>query len=104
MATTQGKRYWQQPITLRLTAYQRKVLSEIVDGAADAGTAEGGLTASEQRALRSIFERLIGADQRALARREREHMDELRKNGCTCQCPEPEDGVAGVSFDCPIHG
>ncbi len=28
-----SKRYWEKPITLRLTAYQRKVLSEIVDEA-----------------------------------------------------------------------
>lgn len=22
---------------------------------------------------------------------------------CDCQCPEPENGAAGVSEDCPIH-
>lgn len=56
-----SKRYWEKPITLRLTPYQRKVLSEIVDGAADAGACEGGLSAPERKALLSIHMRLIGA-------------------------------------------
>jgi len=56
-----SKRYWEKPITLRLTPYQRKVLSEIVDGAADAGACKGGLSPSESKALLSIHMRLIGA-------------------------------------------
>lgn len=56
-----SNKYWQKPITLRLTAYQRKILSEIVDGALDAGACKDGLTKLESNALSSIFSRLIGA-------------------------------------------
>lgn len=58
-----SKGYWKRPITLRLTAYQRKVLSEIVDGALDAGACKGGLTKLESNALTSVFMRLIGASE-----------------------------------------
>ena len=56
-----SKRYWEKPITLRLTPYQRKVLSEIVDGSADAGACKDGLSKAESNALLSIHMRLIGA-------------------------------------------
>lgn len=56
-----AKKYWEKPITLRLTAYQRKTLSQIVDGALDAGACKGGLTKLESNALTSVFMRLIGA-------------------------------------------
>lgn len=59
------KKYWEKPITLRLTPYQRKVLSEIVDGAQDAGACEGGLSKTEANALHSIFMRLIGSSEKS---------------------------------------
>lgn len=95
------KKYWEKPITLKLTAHQRKVLSEIVDGALDAGACKDGLTKSENRALGSIFSRLIGVGERP---NEKSRLAALRRDGCTCQNPEPDEGVAGVANDCPIHG
>lgn len=53
-------KYCEKPITLRLTTYQRKVLSQIVDGAQNAGACKGGLSKTEANALHSIFMRLIG--------------------------------------------
>lgn len=55
-----SKKYWERPITLRLTPYQRKVLSQVVDGALDAGACKDGLSKLESNALSSVFERLIG--------------------------------------------
>ncbi len=102
MSTPSAKKYWEKPINLRLTAHQRKVLSEIVDGALDAGACKDGLRPDENRALSSIFDRLIG--RRIDNSAEKARLRALRKEGCTCENPEPDDGVAGVANDCPIHG
>ncbi len=51
---------FEKPITIRLTAYQRKVLWGVVDGAADAGACEGGLSPGERSALNIISEKLLG--------------------------------------------
>jgi hypothetical protein len=56
-------------ITIRLTPRQARVLFEIVDGAADAGACEGGLTKDESRALGSVTEKLMA--ERALWQRHR---------------------------------
>jgi hypothetical protein len=53
-------KWYEQPITIRLTAYQRKVLWGVVVGAEDAGACEGGLTPGERSALNIISEKLLG--------------------------------------------
>lgn len=53
-------KWHEKPITIRLTAYQRKVLWGVVDGAADAGACDGGLTPRESSALNIISEKLLG--------------------------------------------
>lgn len=57
-------KYYEKPIVLNLTAYQRKILSEIIDGALDAGACKDGLTKLESNALNSIFRRLINPNQK----------------------------------------
>jgi hypothetical protein len=53
-------KWHEKPITIRLTACQRKVLWGVVDGAADAGACEAGLIADERSALNIISEKLLG--------------------------------------------
>jgi hypothetical protein len=46
-------------IKLTLTAIQARILWETVDGAADAGACDGGLTKQEQNALQQITTKLL---------------------------------------------
>lgn len=46
-------------VILRLTPRQAKLLWGVIDGAADAGACEGGLTAQEQRTLEQITTKLL---------------------------------------------
>lgn len=47
------------PIKIELTAIQAKILFNIIDGAADAGACDDGLTKQEQRALEQISHKLL---------------------------------------------
>jgi hypothetical protein len=46
-------------VTLKLTTRQAKFLWGILDGAADAGACEGGLTPMEQRTISQISDKLL---------------------------------------------
>lgn len=46
-------------ITLKLTPKQAKILWQTIDGAADAGACEGGLTKDEAEALGTIIKKLM---------------------------------------------
>jgi len=46
-------------VVLKLTPRQAKLLWDIVDGAADAGACDDGLTAQEQRTLSQISDKLL---------------------------------------------
>lgn len=46
-------------VTLKLTERQALLLWNIIDGAADAGACEGGLTPDEQSLLSDISEKLL---------------------------------------------
>ena len=59
----------EKPMTLRLTAVQRRVLEGIVYGALNAGACKDGLTEEEGIALRSISARLRAISARLLGRR-----------------------------------
>lgn len=48
-------------VTLKLTPIQAKILFNTIDGAADAGSCEGGCTQQELQALGAITKKLIAA-------------------------------------------